>query len=126
MKKWFEELPQSCPPKEAFSPQGMIVYRFSSCEAPSNKDFLSQRFQNPDRIFSGISECLTRSLSVYDNLDACKNMLNLPRHRKRFKSIMVLRLSEPDGLIMKTFKDPNHYSWWRSNSFNFEIANIVK
>ena len=126
MKEWFEELPEYCPPKESFVPKGMTVYRFSSSEIPSNNDFISQRLLNPDKIFSGVSECIARSLSVYDDLDACNNIYKLPRHRKRFKSILVVNLNESDGLIMKTFKDPNHYSWWRSNSFNFETANKVQ
>lgn len=126
MKEWFEELPEYCPPKDAFVPQGMTVFRFSSSEVPSNNDFISQRFLNPDRVFNGVSECIARSLSVYDDLEACNNIYKLPRHRKRFKSILVVNLNDRDGLIMKTFKDPNHYSWWRSNSFNFETANIVQ
>ncbi|MDD3310213.1 MAG: hypothetical protein PHS04_11570 [Tissierellia bacterium] len=126
MKEWFEELPEYCPPKEAIVPQGMTVYRCSSSEVPDNKDFISQRLLNPDRVFNGVSECVARSLSVYDDLEACKNIFKLPSHRKRFKSIFVVNLSDTDGLIMKTFKDPNHYSWWRSNSFNFETANKVQ
>lgn len=126
MKEWFEELPELCPPKEAFVPQGMTVYRFSLSELPSKNDFLSQRLLKPSRVFNGISECIARSLSVYDNLEACINIYKLPRHRKRFKSILVVKLSDSDGLIMKTFNDPNHYSWWRSNSFNIETVHKVK
>jgi len=126
MKKWFEELPKQCPPEEAFIPQGMTVYRFSSSEVPNNNDFISQRLLNHDRVFNGVSECIARSLSVYDNLTACNNISKLPRHRKRFKYILEVYLRDSDGLIMKTFKNPNHYSWWRSNSFNFETANKVQ
>ncbi|WP_052181118.1 hypothetical protein [Alistipes sp. ZOR0009] len=126
MKDWFEELPEYCPPKEANVPQGMTVYRFSSSEVPSDNDFISQRLLNPDRVFNGVSECIARSLSVYDDLEACNNILKLPSHRKRFKSILEVNLNDNDGLVMKTFKDPNHYSWWRSNSFNFKTANKVQ
>jgi hypothetical protein len=126
MKEWFEELPEQCPPNKAFIPQGMTVYRFSSSEVPNNNDFISQRLLNPERFFNGVSECFARALSVYDNLEACNNIYKLPRHKKRFKSILEVNLCDGDGLIMKSFNDPNHYSWWRSNSFNFETSNKVQ
>lgn len=124
MKAWFEELPDQCPPEEAYSPQGMTVYRFSFTELPTNNDFLSHRLLYPDGIF-GVSECRARSLSVFDNLDTCKNMHKLPRFRRRFKSILKLDLREDDGLIMKTSTNPYHYSWWRSISFNVELVTKI-
>lgn len=126
MLEWFEDLPEKCPPKEAFIPNGMKVYRFSSSEIPSDNDFISHRLLNPEKVFNGIDECIARSLSVFDNLEACNNRCKLPRNRKRFKSILEVNLRDGDGLVLKTFKDPNHFSWWRSNSFNFETANKVQ
>jgi hypothetical protein len=126
MIEWFEDLPEQCPPKEAFIPNEMTVYRFSFTGVPENIDFISHRMLSPDRIFSGVDECIARSLSVFDKIEACQNRLKLPRNRKRFSAILEVNLEENDGLIMKTFKDPNHYSWWRSNSFNFEKANKVQ
>lgn len=123
MIEWFEELPESCPPKEAFIPNEMTVYRLSTDETPSNTDFLSFRSLNPERIIKGVDECTVRSLSVFDDLDACRNHLKLPMPKKKFKNILEINLSNNDGLIMKTFKDPNHYSWWRSKSFNVENVN---
>jgi hypothetical protein len=126
MKDWYEDLPEYCPPKEAFAPKGMTVYRFSSSDFPSNNDFISQRLLSPDRVFEGVCECITGSLSVYNQLDACYNIYKLPRHRKRFKTIMEVSLNDSDGLIMQTFQNPYHYSWWRSNSFNFDAVKIVQ
>lgn len=122
MIEWFENLPEQCPPKDAFIPSGMTVYRFSFTGIPENADFISQRMLNPERIFNGVDECTSRGLSVFDKIEACQNRLKLPRNRKRFSSILKVNLEDNDGLIMKTFKDPNHFTWWRSNSFNFENA----
>lgn len=126
MFEWFEDLPEQCPPKEASIPKGMTVYRFSTTEIPDNADFISQRMLAPDIIFNGVDECTARSLSVFDRVETCQNLLKLPRNRKRFSSILEVNLDENDGLILKTFKDPNHYSWWRSRAFNLEKANRVQ
>lgn len=125
MMNWFEELPEQCPPKEAFNPEGFSFYRFSSSENPDLNDFLSHRYLHPTTVFNNVPECIARSLSVYDSLEKCINLRKLPRHRNKWKSILELKLNADDGLVMKTFPDPNHYSWWRSNSFKLETAKIV-
>ena len=123
---WYEDLPKQCPPDDAFNPNGMILYRLAVSEIPTNNDFLSQRYLNPDRIFNNVSECLARSISTLNDIDACKNMIKLPRYRKRFKSIFELKLDEKDGVIKQTFKKSEHFSWWRSNLFNFENPKKVR
>lgn len=125
MIEWFEDLPPQCPPKEAIAPNGMKVYRFSSNDEPTEHDFLSQRMLNPDREFKNISECVSRSLSVFNDIQECKNRIKLPRNRKRFKQILEVELTDMDGLILKTFTHPNHYSWWRSKAFNWETVSII-
>ena len=125
MIEWFENLPEQCPPKDAVNPEGMTVYRFSFAGIPDEADFISQRMLNPERVFNGVDECTARSLSVFDNIEACQNRLKLPRNRKRFSSILKVNLEGGDGLIMKTFRNQNHYSWWRSNTFNFENVSIA-
>lgn len=127
MNRWFEELPEQCPPPEAFNPDGKTLYRFLKNEEPIEEDLNSQRTMAPDKIFVGVDECIARSVSVLDNLEKCHNLRKLPRHKKKgWKAILELRLTESDGLILKTFSDPNHYSWWRSNSFNFATARVIK
>ncbi len=124
MIEWNEELPEQCPPKDSFSPEGMTVYRFSNNEIPSETDFISQRMLQPEKIFEGVDECIARSISVLNDIETCQNRLKLPRMRKKFSSILEITLVQNDGLIKKTFNDPNHYSWWRSKSFTFD--DIIK
>lgn len=126
MIDWFENLPEQCPPSDATYPNGMTVYRFSFTGIPDNPDFISQRMQNPEKVFHGVDECTAKSLSVFDSLDACQNKLKLPRNRKRFSGILEVNLTNEDGLIKKTFSDPDHYSWWRSNTFTFENVRTIE
>ncbi len=124
MIEWNEELPEQCPPKDSVSPEGMTMYRFCKNEIPNESDFISQRMLQPHKFFNDVDECTARSLSVLNDLEACQNKLKLPRTRKKFSSISELHLTKNDGLIKKTFNDPNHYSWWRSKSFT--IDSIIK
>lgn len=101
MIEWFEKLPKQCPPKDANNPDGKIVYRFAHNKTPQESDFISQRMIQPNRIFKDVDDCISRSLSVLDDLDTCKNKLKLPRMRKRFSSIIEIKLENKDGLIKK-------------------------
>lgn len=124
MIEWNEELPEQCPPKDSINPEGMTVYRFSKNAIPTEEDFISQRMLQPAKVFNGVDECTARSLSVLNDIETCQNRLKLPRMRKKFSSILEVKLSQNDGLIKKTFNDPFHYSWWRSKSFTFD--DIIK
>lgn len=118
--KWFEELPQSCPPADAQPCQG-VFYRIVAVEPPMSSDFFSQRKLQPHRVFAGqgIDECIARAVSLFkDKSDAAKR-LRLPKFRN--STIARVTLQPKDGLIKKTFQN-SHYSWWRSSEFNVEQA----
>jgi hypothetical protein len=123
MIKWFEELPDKCPPNDAFDPEGFTFYRLTVGENPAEQDFNSQRATCPNCNFKSVSECVARSLSVWDDIEKCLNLLKLPRHKN--KKIMTLALKSTDGLALQTFKQ-NHYSWWRSSSFNLDSVTVSK
>jgi hypothetical protein len=116
MIQWSEILPEQCPPENAIDPNGMVFYRL--CEsAPIENDFKSQKAICPTGVYKNVSECIARSLSVWDDIDKCLNILKLPRHKG--KSAMILELKSHDGLVLQTFK-PNHYSWWRTQLFGIK------
>lgn len=119
---WSETLPEQCPPDNAFSPDGLVFYRLCETSPPTNEDFKSQRALCPTCEYKNVSECIARSLSVWDNIDKCLNLLKLPRHKG--KSAMKLELTNNDGLVLQTFK-PNHYSWWKTQSFDIASATIL-
>lgn len=122
MKQWSEILPEQCPPDNAFDPDGLVFYRLCGSPPPTADDFKSQRANCPTCKFN-ISECITRSLSVWDDIDKCLNLLKLPRHKG--KAAMKLELTSNDGLVLQTFK-PNHYSWWRTQSFDISLVTTTQ
>jgi len=121
---WSEELPESCPPKEAVKPEDKTVYRLSISGNSVEEEYKSQRSICPSCTFKNVSECITRSLSVYDDLNKCQQLQKLPRFKKRWKGILELKLNSTDGMIQQTFKK-SHFSWWRAQEFDISTANIV-
>jgi hypothetical protein len=78
---WFEELPPDCPPEQA-SPAGGRFFRLGSLP-PKDEDFWSHRKIHPEKIFR-VSECISRSVSIYDDLEAIKLMMDaFPNLRNR-------------------------------------------
>lgn len=124
MNYWTEKLPDKCPPEEAFDPDGLTFYRFAITNPPTENDFQSQRQLNPFTNYPNISECTVRSLSIWDDLEKCLNLLKLPRHKNKPKIVMQLNLVTGDGLVLQTFK-PNHFSWWRSINYDVNSTTII-
>ncbi|MCU0426787.1 MAG: hypothetical protein MUF71_14300 [Candidatus Kapabacteria bacterium] len=117
---WSEELPLNCPPSQAKTANNEVFYRL--CNYPvSDKDFLSHRALSPTKVFS-VSECQARSLSIMDTLESAKKLLLLPSLKG--KKIVKIHLIEENGLILQTGK-PNHFSWWKSQNFDFSTCPIV-
>lgn len=111
--EWFEELPEQCPPESAFEPNNELFYRIVRSENIESSDFISQRREGNMNVLPKISECIARSISIHNNLDAVKKILKLPKFRNR--RIAEIVLNREDGLILQTFKE-FHYSWWRSKN----------
>lgn len=119
---WFEELPLDCPPQEAFSPE-KSYFRLGSIP-PDNSDFWSHRRRFPHKVFQ-VNECLARSLSVFDDLEAVRRLKRL-LPSMRSKSIFQIDLVEKDGLIQQTGNDLHHFSWWRSTEFDLKTIKIIE
>lgn len=119
---WSEELPEMCPPTDAFDPSGRIFYRL--CGTPiCDDDFKSHRFLNPEKIFN-TTECICHSLSISDSETGLKNLLKMPLHKG--KHIVELTLKTQDGLILKTGRTKGHYSWWRTKQFQLNTIKIAQ
>jgi hypothetical protein len=123
MANWFEELPEKCPPENAFDPDGRVFYRLSATQQPTEEDFKSQRANCPTCKFKDVSECIARSISVWDDFEKCLNLLKLPRHKG--KAAMKIEMTSGDGLVLQTFK-PNHYSWWRTQTFEIDLVTTTR
>ena len=122
MIQWSENLPEQCPPDNAFDPDGLVFYRLCETAPPTDQDFKSQRAICPTYVYKNVTECIAHSLSIWDNVEKCLNLLKLPRHKG--KAAMKLELTTNDGLVLQTFK-PNHYSWWKTQSFDIPSATTI-
>lgn len=119
---WYEELPDQCPPSDAFEPEGKKFFRLCVGDPAVSSDFFSQKRENPSRTFAGVSDCILSSVSLWDDKNKCLKQKKYPTQKN--KVLGEIELQKEDGLIKKTFSS-NHYSWWRSSSFDPEIALIV-
>ena len=124
MNNWTEELPKNCPPADAFDPNGMVFYRLAKTNPVTENDFLSQRAIKPKTVFENVNECISRSLSVWDDFEKCINIFKLPRHKNKPQIVMKLNLKSGDGLILHTFK-PNHFSWWRTKNYDISSTLVI-
>jgi hypothetical protein len=117
---WYENLPPDCPPLEAFVPKEPY-FRLGTIP-PSDSDFWSHRHRFPHKVFH-VSECVARSLSVFNDLEAAKRVKSLvPTLRN--KPIFQVDLTEEDGLVQQTGNDIHHHSWWRSTVFDLSKIKI--
>jgi hypothetical protein len=65
LMNWIENLPEKCPPDEAFVPVNFKVFRLAITESTDEINFQSQRALKPNAIFKGVDECVARSVSVF-------------------------------------------------------------
>jgi hypothetical protein len=120
---WHEEIPDNCPPNDSELPEGRTFYRLCKNIPADNSDFCSQLHDSPSRKFSGISTCILRSVSIWDDKEKCIQLKKLKTQRNKVLGAIVL--NDEDGLVKNTFK-PNHYSCWRSDRFNPSSATIIE
>lgn len=116
---WTEELGNDCPPPEA-EYTNSTYFRLGE-NPPREEDFFSHRKLNPSKVYP-VPECQSKSLSVFNTLDAVTALVNTSP-TLRNKKIIQVNLTPQDGVIQKTGRNPNHYSWWRST--NFDVNNVI-
>ena len=79
-----------------------------------DKDFDSQRRLHPNKKFTGLSECITRGISLFSNSDDAKR-----RARAKFRDyrLCAVRLKKGAGKIIKS-GGKSHYTWWPLSDFD--------
>lgn len=112
-----DQLPDGCPPNEAEEiTWEREVFRLVRNDPPDEQDFLSQRQEQPDRAFRGVTECQTCGLSVFAvKDDAVAKALKLPNLKGR--KVCRVKLSHGAGHIQQTFQ-PSHHTWWPLAAFD--------
>lgn len=113
--KWSEKLPANCPPSDAFEPNNMVFFRLVEAYPPSEVDFLSVKRRSPNRQHG--DECILKACSVFSSYDSCDVVRKAYRN---FRNMLIVKIVLPphSGVVLQTFNDPNHYSWWISKGFN--------
>lgn len=111
--EWAEELPEKCPPDDAYPPQNEIFYRLGN-NPPVEADFNSVRLIDPQRSLNA-DECHAKACSLFARPELMRRIMKLRPFRN--KSIIRLTLTPESGLIQSSFSD-GHYSWWRRTSFD--------
>jgi hypothetical protein len=120
---WFEDLPEKCPPPESYQPQEENFYRLGS-NPPVEENFFSHRKISPEKIFH-VSECIAHSLSLLNTFDAAIQYRALPTLKNKSLSIIKITLKSEHGQVQQTTKNQNHFSWWRTNSFDITQCSVL-
>lgn len=117
--EYFEDLENLeivCPHKDAFAPDGNRQYfRVIKGDSADSDSFLPTPLKKgrprPD-------ECICKSVSVFDDLEALKNgYFRIPAFKNKPANVAVLTLTAGCGLLKQTFA-AGHHSWWRSKDFD--------
>ena len=110
-----ELLPLGCPPTGAQEITAeRIVSRLVRTDPPTDSDFQSQRAENPNNPFRGVSECQARGLSVYSNMRHAEKQLKKQSLRGRL--ICQVTLDRGAGYILEMGRR-SHFTWWPFASF---------
>ncbi len=124
---WADELPENCPPEDVCVTNEDVFYRLVKYEdhiEPSDwQNYLTlfphRKYSPEDRIFAA-------GLSMFDNQGAAEKRKNLPiMKRLGLNSLAKISLCPEDGVILQTYKDRSHYTWWRTTMCDLEKAELL-
>jgi len=113
---WSETLPQGCPPSDALEPNNMEVFRLVKTIPPTEVDFYSHRKLEPEKVFH-VSECIARSISVFNDLSACNAVKKLPKFKNETFHTIKMLLDSECGVVLNR-NGIHHFSFWMRDSFN--------
>ena len=120
---WVPEMPEGVPPQEICIPHEHPFYRLVKNIPATEEDFVTYHEMAPNRDWGNNYVC-SFALSMFDDLDKAKRLKKIPS-LKDSKAIVRIVLNPEDGVVKQTSKNTFHYSWWRTNSFDINSAEIV-
>ena len=117
-----------CPHADAVIPNGKrLFYRIIKSDTVDSNCFLPTDLREDRPLPDGFDDCIGKSVSVYDDLQAMINgFFKIQAGKKKNKTIKIcqLLLCQKDGVLKQTFDNKNHHSWWRSQSFSVASATL--
>ena len=120
--KWIPEMPDGVPPENIDIPEGHKFYRLTIGDTIAPSDILSYHELYPDRDW-GEQTINSYGLSIIDDLNKVGKLKKIPSLRA-CKGISSIVLNPKDGVVLQTGKN-NHYTWWRTSSFDISVAETV-
>ncbi|AGY57669.1 hypothetical protein GKIL_1423 [Gloeobacter kilaueensis JS1] len=131
---WPQTFPPQCPPQDAGSPEGRVVYCFVEQNPPTLPDFRSQRQLNPERepYKDPEVECKAHGFSVFSELYD----LHLLRSAiRKFRKMEPARgeLEDALGVIKATPantrrpNDSHHTLWFKTGTYpenHFQVISV--
>lgn len=119
---WVPEMPEGVPPQDISIPHEHPLFRLVKNIPATENDFVTYHEQDPNRDWGDLYVCSFAS-SMFDDLAAVKRLKKMP-NLKDSKAVVRIILNPEDGVVKQTFK-PNHFSWWKTNNFDINSAEIV-
>lgn len=121
--EWANNLPEDCPPSVILVPENQEMFRLTiSADNITEEDFKPYTELYPNRKYNSTQKILASGLSLLSSNEPTF-IAKLPQGKK-FKGIAKLILNPEDGVLAKS-GGPNHYTWWRTNSFDINSAEIL-
>mgnify|MGYP006448005781 CR=1 FL=1 len=117
---WNINLPEGCPPESAHVCNGIFFYRIVE-EEVSEHDFVCNRTRRQEKDYSN-QLCIASGISIDKDLNAIKKTVELPALRDEYNNPRVARIEllEDDGKVNQTGNRPTHYTFWRTEYFDFQ------
>ena len=123
---WADVLPDNCPPEKVFISNEDVFFRFiKNPDYVVEDDWKSYLVLKPNNSYSAEKRILAAGLSLYNDLQTATDKLKLHLFRNKFKGLVRLSLIPEDGVVLQTFSDIHHYTWWRTNKCNLAKAQLV-
>ena len=122
--EWANELPEGCPPENILIPSDQEMYRLTlEADKVTEADFIPYLEQYKEKKYSAPLKIMAAGLSLFSSYDPALTQ-KIPA-LKKYKGVAKLLLNPQDGVLAKTGGE-NHYTWWRSTSFDINSAEIIK
>lgn len=119
---WVPEMPDGVPPMDICIPHEHPLFRLVKNIPATENDFVTHHEQSPNRDWGDLYVCSFAS-SMFDDLATVNRLTKMP-NLKDSKAVARVILNPEDGVVKQTFRH-HHYSWWKTNKFDINSAEIV-
>lgn len=124
--EWANTLPENCPPEDILVPEDEEFFRLLiNQDQIVEDDWKPYTELYPNKTYVGEQLLNANGLSITKGGDF-KELTKPVYMKKKFKGIAKIKLNPTDGVLKKTGADNNHYTWWRTTSFDTSTAEIIK